>query len=61
MCFFRIIIHFQDHKGNPIKSIEAQDGDNILDLAHEYDIDLEGTCVLERKLFSNAVVCSRCL
>jgi hypothetical protein len=25
-----------------LKSIEANEGDSILDLAHEYDIDLEG-------------------
>lgn len=39
---FSIKIHFQDSKGHPLKTIEAREGDNILDLAHEYDIDLEG-------------------
>lgn len=48
-----IKIHFQDHKGSPIKTIEARDGDNILDLAHEYDIDLEGAC-------EGSVACSTC-
>lgn len=32
-----------------MKTIEAKEGDSILDLAHEYDIDLEGESV--RPLF----------
>jgi ferredoxin len=39
---FRIKLHFKDSKGNLIKTIEANEGDSLLDLAHEYDIDLEG-------------------
>ncbi len=38
----RIKVHFKDSKGNPLKTIEANEGDNLLDIAHEYDIDLEG-------------------
>lgn len=38
----RIKLHFKDSQGNLLRSIEGQEGDNILDLAHEYDIDLEG-------------------
>jgi hypothetical protein len=37
-----IKVHFQDSKGTHLKTIEASEGDSILDLAHEYDIDLEG-------------------
>lgn len=37
-----IKLHFKDHKGNLIKTIEANEGDDILSLAHEWDIDLEG-------------------
>ncbi|KIM64634.1 hypothetical protein SCLCIDRAFT_114842 [Scleroderma citrinum Foug A] len=37
-----IKLHFKDHKGNSIKTIEASEGDDILSLAHEWDIDLEG-------------------
>ncbi|KAF8462475.1 2Fe-2S ferredoxin-type domain-containing protein [Gautieria morchelliformis] len=48
-----ITIHFQDSKGQPVKTIEANDGDNILDLAHEYDVDLEGAC-------EGSVACSTC-
>ncbi|KIJ33520.1 hypothetical protein M422DRAFT_61450 [Sphaerobolus stellatus SS14] len=48
-----IKIHFQDAKGTPIKTIEGREGDNILDLAHEYDIDLEGAC-------EGSVACSTC-
>jgi len=36
-----------------LKSIEANEGDNILDLAHEYDVDLEGAC-------EGSVACSTC-
>ena len=38
-----ITLHFKDHKGTPIKTIQANEGDDILSLAHEWDIDLEGT------------------
>ncbi|KAJ2914580.1 hypothetical protein MD484_g5819, partial [Candolleomyces efflorescens] len=38
-----IKLHFQDSKGNPIRTVEANEGDDILAVAHEYDIDLEGT------------------
>ena len=41
-----IKVHFRDAKGQPLKTIEASEGDNVLDLAHEYDIDLEGASVL---------------
>lgn len=39
-----IKLHFKDHKGNSIKTIEASEGDDVLSLAHEWDIDLEGEC-----------------
>ena len=39
----RIKVTFKDSKGNLIKTVEANEGDNILDIAHEYDVDLEGT------------------
>lgn len=48
-----IKLHFQDSKGNPLKTVEANAGDNILDVAHEYDIDLEGAC-------EGSVACSTC-
>ena len=40
--FVRIKLHFKDSQGNHLRTIEGNEGDNILDLAHEYDIDLEG-------------------
>lgn len=49
----RIKIHFKDSKGNLLKTVEANEGDNILDIAHEYDIDLEGAC-------EGSVACSTC-
>ena len=38
----RIKVHFKDPKGNLLKTIEANEGDDLLSLAHEHDIDLEG-------------------
>ncbi|KAG8908855.1 hypothetical protein FRC01_007244 [Tulasnella sp. 417] len=48
-----IKIHFKDHQGELIKTIEGSEGDSILDLAHEYDIDLEGAC-------EASLACSTC-
>lgn len=39
-----IKVTFRDHKGNDIKTIEGNEGDDLLSLAHEYDVDLEGEC-----------------
>lgn len=33
---------FRDSKGNDIKTIEGNEGDDLLSLAHEHDVDLEG-------------------
>lgn len=38
----RIKVKFVDSKGNEIKTIEGNEGDDLLSLAHEHDIDLEG-------------------
>jgi ferredoxin-2, mitochondrial len=45
-CSSRIKVHFKDSKGALLKTVEANEGDNILSIAHEYDIDLEGTWVM---------------
>lgn len=37
-----IKVHFVDSKKNPIKTIETNEGDDLLHLAHEWDVDLEG-------------------
>ncbi|TIA90232.1 hypothetical protein E3P80_02565 [Wallemia ichthyophaga] len=39
-----IKVHFVDSKKNPIKTIETHEGDDLLHLAHEWDVDLEGAC-----------------
>ncbi|WVW85225.1 hypothetical protein I302_107263 [Kwoniella bestiolae CBS 10118] len=44
---------FKDSKGQEIKTIEGNEGDDILSLAHEYDVDLEGAC-------EGSVACSTC-
>jgi hypothetical protein len=38
-----IKVTFRDAKGNDIKTIEGNEGDDLLSLAHEHDVDLEGT------------------
>ncbi|THH03251.1 hypothetical protein EW145_g6400 [Phellinidium pouzarii] len=48
-----ITVHFKDSKGALVKTVEANEGDSILDIAHEYDIDLEGAC-------EGSVACSTC-
>lgn len=40
--FVRFKVHFKDSKGTHIKTVEVNEGDDILSIAHEYDIDLEG-------------------
>lgn len=39
----RIKVTFKDAKGEVIRAIEGNEGDDLLSLAHEYDIDLEGS------------------
>ncbi|WWC71227.1 uncharacterized protein I206_105180 [Kwoniella pini CBS 10737] len=48
-----IKLTFKDSKGNEIKTIEGNEGDDLLSLAHEYDVDLEGAC-------EGSVACSTC-
>lgn len=48
-----ILIHFKDSKGNLIRTVEANEGDDLLSIAHEYDIDLEGAC-------EGSIACSTC-
>ncbi|TFY63745.1 hypothetical protein EVG20_g6188 [Dentipellis fragilis] len=48
-----IKIHFNDAKGQLLKTVEANEGDDILSIAHEHDIDLEGAC-------EGSVACSTC-
>ena len=40
-CIGRIKVTFRDSQGNDLKTVEANEGDDILSIAHEYDIDLE--------------------
>ncbi|KAL7422598.1 mitochondrial matrix iron-sulfur protein [Cryptotrichosporon argae] len=48
-----IKVTFRDAKGNDIKTIEGNAGDDLLSLAHEHDIDLEGAC-------ERSCACSTC-
>ncbi|KAH9960594.1 2Fe-2S ferredoxin-type domain-containing protein [Lactifluus volemus] len=48
-----IKLHFRDSRGELIKTVEANEGDDILSIAHEHDIDLEGAC-------EGSVACSTC-
>lgn len=49
----RIKVTFKDSKGTILKTVEASEGDDILSIAHEYDIDLEGAC-------EGSIACSTC-
>jgi ferredoxin-2, mitochondrial len=49
----RIKVHFRDSKNQLLKTVEANENDDILSIAHEYDIDLEGAC-------EGSVACSTC-
>jgi len=48
-----IKLRFEDSKGTLIKTVEANEGDDILSIAHEHDIDLEGAC-------EGSIACSTC-
>ena len=38
----RIKVHFKNSNGDLLKTVEVNEGDDILSIAHEHDIDLEG-------------------
>ncbi|KDN36290.1 ferredoxin [Tilletiaria anomala UBC 951] len=48
-----IKVTFRDSKGSDIKTVEVNEGDDLLSIAHEYDIDLEGAC-------EGSIACSTC-
>lgn len=35
-------VTFKNSKGEVIKTVEANEGDDIVDLSWEYDLDIEG-------------------
>ena len=40
--FRRIKVNFKNSNGDLLKTVEVNEGDDILSIAHEHDIDLEG-------------------
>jgi ferredoxin len=46
-------VHFRDSSNHLLKTIEGNEGDSLLELAHEHDIDMEGAC-------EGSVACSTC-
>merc|ERR1711939_1006227 len=48
-----IKVTFKNHKGEVIKEVEANEGDDIVDLSWEYDLDIEAAC-------EKSVACSTC-
>jgi hypothetical protein len=38
----RIKVNFKNANGDLLKTVEVNEGDDILSIAHEHDIDLEG-------------------
>jgi hypothetical protein len=49
-----IKVTFRESNGDVIKTVEGNDGDDLLTVAHEYDIDLEGSFRPQRHLRRNA-------
>jgi ferredoxin len=41
-CFSTITIAFQDSKGTPIAQAHVEEGESILDAAHNHGVDLQG-------------------
>jgi ferredoxin len=48
-----IKVTFRDSKGKDLKTVEVNEGDDLLSIAHEYDVDLEGAC-------EGSIACSTC-
>ena len=42
VLFNRIKVTFKDAKGENVTEVEGNEGDDLLSLAHEWDVDLEG-------------------
>jgi hypothetical protein len=53
-------VTYQDSKGNVIKTIEGNEGDDLLSLAHEHDIDLEGEFWSQLQSLSLLLLSSYC-
>jgi ferredoxin len=51
----RIKVTFRDAKGNDIKTIEGNEGDDLLSLAHEHDVDLEGRLIFHITPYSHSL------
>jgi len=49
----KIKVNFKNSNGDLLKSVEVNEGDDILSIAHKHDIDLEGAC-------EGSVACSTC-
>jgi ferredoxin len=46
-------VHFTKHNGDPICTVEANEGDDLVDVAQEYDLDIEAAC-------EKSLACSTC-
>ncbi|KAK9893415.1 ferredoxin, partial [Cystobasidium minutum MCA 4210] len=46
-------VTFQNSKGETIKTVEGNEGDDIVDLSWEYDLDIEAAC-------EKSIACSTC-
>jgi hypothetical protein len=54
-------VHFRDSKGDLVKTVEGNEGDSILDIAHEHDIDLEGNFLYASFDRMLTVLLARCM
>lgn len=53
---YSIKVTFMNSKGEKIKTVEGNEGDDIVDLSWEYDLDIEGALVLPTCLKGSAMV-----
>lgn len=44
---------FQNSKGETIKTVEGNEGDDIVDLSWEYDLDIEGAYGINKRSLRN--------
>lgn len=47
------MIHFKKASGETVASVEGNEGDDMVDLAQEYDLDIEAAC-------EKSLACSTC-
>ena len=52
-CSNRIKVHFKKANGELIDTVEGNEGDDLVDISGEYDLDIEAAC-------EKSLACSTC-